>query len=65
MITIERIAEDMGDIWVEREKERARRNYDRMGNRDVSKREYVNASIRHAYACIQQANLRVNKGGEK
>lgn len=58
MITLQQMTEEMGIVWVSRERERAKHNYNRMNNIDISKREYVNSSIRYAYSCVQQAKVK-------
>ncbi len=58
METIEKITRHMGTAWVEKIKEQATHSYTRLtrdSDRDLSKREYINSCIRHAYVCVQQA----------
>ncbi len=62
MITLQQITEEMGDVWVSQVQERAKHIYHRMENRDLSKKEYVNSCVRHAYDCIQQAKIKTPKG---
>ena len=58
MKSIEEITEEMGDFTVARWKEQAKRNYARVENRDLSRGEYINSFIRHAYDSVKQATNR-------
>ena len=55
MKAIDEIIDEVGELTVGRWREQAKRNYTKMDNRDLSRGEYVNCFIRHAYACVQQA----------
>lgn len=61
MITLQQITEEMGDIWIERMKERARHIYRGMKDSDLSRSEYVNSYVRHSYFCVQEAKTRSKK----
>lgn len=54
MIKIEEIVNAMGDVWVSRVQEKAKHIYDRMQNRDLSKREFINSYVRHTYSLVQE-----------
>ena len=58
MITLKQITEEMGEVWVSQVQEQAKHIYHRMENRDLSKREYVNSSVRRAYDSVQQAKVK-------
>ncbi len=61
MITIEQIINEMGNVWFERTKEEARTKYNSHWNaRDLSKIEYMNMYVRHAYGNVKRANEKLN-----
>lgn len=63
MKSIEEIAEEMGHFWIGREREKAKRIYGRIKDKDLTRTEYVNLSIRHAYASFKQHETEVDRAG--
>jgi len=53
MKTLKEIVEEKGLLWVEREKEKARRNYDRVDG--FKKGAYINSFVRRAYVSEQRS----------
>jgi len=63
MLTIEQIAQDVGELQMRNWKKQFKRRYDKMDSSDLSEKAYVDSRIRHAYASIQQERATNSRQG--
>jgi len=60
MKKLEDIKQDMGQIWYENTESKARVTYDNSDYKDLSRVEYIDMFIQHAYAEVKEANQRLH-----